>query len=290
MTALAVRQVFWEQRLFWRNRQAAIFTFALPVGLLVFGALGKHSDVDGQPYTYLFVPGLIGTAIVFTTFAGIAITLVVRRDSGILKRVRGTPLPPATYLGALAGSMALVLALEAVIIVAVGSTLLGLHAPDSPLELIGLVVLGAFAFAALAFAVVPLVPAAEGSSALISSIYLPLLGLSGAFFPLHRLPAGLHELADVLPLSHLLTALRAVVRRWRHVRARRGGPARDGCVGDRGARSSPSGASAGNREAGREATCRPDGPRLPPVTGSSTIAAPSAATPAEAAPRRATLR
>ncbi|MDX6510750.1 MAG: type transport system permease protein, partial [Gaiellaceae bacterium] len=109
--ALAVRQLAWEQRLFWRNRQAAIFTFVLPVGLLAFGLLGRHSNVDGHPYPYFFVPGLIATAIVFTTFAGIAITLVVRRDSGILKRVRGTPLPPALYLGALAGSMALVLAL-----------------------------------------------------------------------------------------------------------------------------------------------------------------------------------
>jgi ABC-2 type transport system permease protein len=209
VTAIAVRQLVWEQRLFWRNRQAAIFTFVLPVGLLAFGLLGRHSDVDGHPYPYFFVPGLIGTAIVFTTFAGIAITLVVRRDSGILKRVRGTPLPPAAYLGALAGSMAFVLALETAIIVAVGSTALDLSAPDSPLEVLLLVVFGAFAFAALAFAIVPLVPAAEGSSAVISSIYLPLLGLSGAFFPLHRLPAGLHQLADVLPLSHLLSALRA---------------------------------------------------------------------------------
>lgn len=209
MTAIAMRQLVWEQRLFWRNRQAAIFTFALPVGLLAFGLLGRHSKVDGHPYAYFFVPGLIGTAIVFTTFAGIAITLVVRRDSGILKRVRGTPLPPATYLGALAGSMAFVLALETLIIALVGSTVLDLSAPDSPLELLGLVVFGAFSFAALAFAVVPMVPSAEGSSAVISSIYLPLLGLSGAFFPLHRLPAGLHQLADVLPLSHLISALRA---------------------------------------------------------------------------------
>ena len=180
---MAARQLAWEQRLFWRNRQAAIFTFALPVGLLAFGLLGRHSDVDGHPYPYFFVPGLIGTAIVFTTFAGIAITLIVRRDSGILKRVRGTPLPPATYLGALAGSMALVLALEALIIVAVGSSVLDLSAPDSPLELLALVVFGALSFAALAFAIVPLIPAAEGSSAVISSVYLPLLGLSGAFFP-----------------------------------------------------------------------------------------------------------
>jgi ABC-2 type transport system permease protein len=210
MTArLAAHQVLWEQRLFWRNRQAAFFTFVLPVGLLAFGALGRHSDVDGRPYPDFFVPGLIGTAIVFTTFAGMAITLVIRRDTGILKRVRGTPLPPAVYLGALAASMALVLAIEAGIVVGVGSALLGVAAPDSPLELLGLVVLGALAFAALAFAVVPLVPSAEGSSAVISAVYLPLLGLSGAFFPLHRLPAALHELADVLPLSHLLTALRA---------------------------------------------------------------------------------
>jgi ABC-2 type transport system permease protein len=181
----------------------------LPVGLLAFGALGRHSDVDGVPYPDFFVPGLIGTAIVFTTFAGIAITLVIRRDTGILKRVRGTPLPPALYLSALAGSMALVLALETLIVIAVGSALLDVSRPDSPVELFALVVFGALAFAALAFAVVPFVPSAEGSSAVISAVYLPLLGLSGAFFPLDRLPDALHQLADLLPLSHLLTALRA---------------------------------------------------------------------------------
>lgn len=208
-SSLAARQVGWEQRLFWRNRQSAFFTFVLPVGLLAFGALGRHSTVDGMPYADFFVPGLIGTTIVFTTFAGMAITLVIRRDTGILKRVRGTPLPPAVYLGALAGSMALVLAIESAIIVGIGSTLLDVSAPDAPLELLGLVVFGALAFAALAFAIVPFVPSAEGSSAVISALYLPLLGLSGAFFPLDRLPTALHELADLLPLSHLLSALRA---------------------------------------------------------------------------------
>ena len=54
----------WEQRLFWRNRQSAFFTFVLPVGLLAFGALGRHSSVDGMPYADFFVPGLLGTAIV----------------------------------------------------------------------------------------------------------------------------------------------------------------------------------------------------------------------------------
>ena len=98
------RQLRFEQRVYWRNRSTAFFTFLLPLLFLgVFATVGKDREVDGRPYSEVFIPGMLGFAIVLTTFAGLAITLVIRRERGVLKRVRGTPLPPAAYMGALIG-------------------------------------------------------------------------------------------------------------------------------------------------------------------------------------------
>jgi ABC-2 type transport system permease protein len=213
VSAVAARQLLWEQRMFWRNRGAAVFTFLLPVGLfLLVGALGRDRTVSGEPYLDWLIPGMLGTAIVFTAFAGLAISLTIRRESGILKRMRGTPLPAAVYLGALAGSLALVLLAEAVIILAGGSVAFGVDLPGRPDEMALLVVGGAVCFSALGAAASSFVASAEGSSATISMVYVPLLAISGAFYPLHDLPAGLRAVAEALPLAPLIEALHALVR------------------------------------------------------------------------------
>jgi ABC-2 type transport system permease protein len=74
------------------------------------------------------------------------------------------------------------------------------------------VAFGAAAFSTLGIALAPLVPTAEGSSALVNAVYLPMLLLSGAFFPVTRLPGFLRWASEALPLTHLLDALRAVFR------------------------------------------------------------------------------
>ena len=84
-----LRQVSAEQRVYWRNGASAFFTFFLPILFLVFlGLFGRDRIVDGRPYADFFVPGVLGMAVVMTTFAGLAITLVIRRERGMLKRVR----------------------------------------------------------------------------------------------------------------------------------------------------------------------------------------------------------
>jgi ABC-2 type transport system permease protein len=208
----ALRQLAFEQRVYWRNRPTAFFTFVLPLLFLaVFGLVGRDAEVDGRPYTDYFIPGMLGLAVILTTFAGLAITLVIRRERGQLKRVRGTPLPPSSYMGALIGSNVLVLAIETVVVLAVGSLALGLDLPGRWPEIVGLVVLGAACFATLGIAVSPLVPNAEGSSAVVNAMYVPVLLLSGAFFPVDELPDFLEWLAEALPLTHLLDAMRAVL-------------------------------------------------------------------------------
>ncbi len=206
-----LRQLRAEQLLFWRNRGAAFFTFLLPLLLLgLLGVIGRDETVDGRPYADYFVPGMLGVAVVMTTFAGLAITLTIRRERGILKRVRGTPLPPGEYLAALVVSTALVLALEAVVVLAVGSLLLGVDVPAAWWQVVLLVLFGACCFAGLGIAVTRLVPSAEGSSAVVNAIYLPVLIVSGSFYPVDDLPAVLRLAAEALPLSHLLTALQDV--------------------------------------------------------------------------------
>jgi ABC-2 type transport system permease protein len=205
------RELQAQQRLFWRSREAAFFTFLLPIILLVLlGSAYGDEEVDGvQASTYLLA-GFLGYGIVATAFAGLAISIVVRRESGVLKRVRGTPLPPVVYLGALIASTLLVIALETVSQLLVGRYLLDADWPAAPFSFAVAVVLGVATFAALGLAITGLVRSAEGSSAIVNAIYLPMAFISGVFFSRETLPGFLQAIAEVLPLTYLLDLLREV--------------------------------------------------------------------------------
>ena len=96
--------LFWhqlraEQLTFWRSREAAIFVFLFPPLLFVLLASVFGDGVeDGRRVSSYLVAGLIGYAVANTALGGLAITLVIRRESGLLKRLRSTPLPGSLYL------------------------------------------------------------------------------------------------------------------------------------------------------------------------------------------------
>jgi ABC-2 type transport system permease protein len=198
-----------QQKLFWRNREAAFFSFLFPILLLLLlGSAYGDTDIDGvQGATYLVV-GLIGYGVAATAFAGLAITLVVRREQGLLKRVRGTPLSPSVYLSAVIASTVLVIALQVAAQILIGRFVLDAEWPAAVGSLAAAVAVGAAAFAALGLAITGFVRTAEGSSAVVNAVYLPMAFLSGAFFSTERMPAFLEAIAAVLPLTHLLDVLR----------------------------------------------------------------------------------
>jgi ABC-2 type transport system permease protein len=206
-----LREVAAQQRLFWRSREAAFFTFLLPIILLLLlGSAYGDEEVEGvQASTYLLA-GLLGYGIVATAFAGLAITIVVRRESGVLKRIRGTPLPSSTYLGAVIASTLVVIALEVVAQLLVGRYFIDADWPAAPLSFAVALILGAAAFAALGLAITGLVRNAEGSSAIVNAIYLPLTFISGVFFSRETMPGFLQAIADVLPLTYLLELLQSL--------------------------------------------------------------------------------
>ena len=207
-----------EQTLFWRNREAAFFTFFLPViFFLVFGSIYGNDTISGIRGAPFLEAGMIGYGVASTCFAGLAITMVIRRESGVLKRVRATPLPPWTYLVAVLASTFLTFLVEAALLIVLGRVLFSVAFPTRPLSLLAALVIGAAGFAALGLGLTSLVRTAEGSSAVVNVFYLPMAIISGTFFSPQRYPGFLKAIADVLPLTYFTELTRDVMVRHHHL-------------------------------------------------------------------------
>jgi len=209
-----------EQKLFWRNREAAFFTFFLPViFFLIFGAIYGDSTITKEHLRAapFLEAGMVGYGVASTAFAGLAISTVVRRESGVLKRIRSTPLPPSTYLAAMLTSTFIVFLIEAAIIIAIGRVLFDVGLPNRPFSLLCALVVGAASFAAMGLGLTGLVRSAEGSSAVVNFVYLPMAIISGTFFTPKEYPAFMRAIADVLPLTYFTRLMRDVMVRDHHL-------------------------------------------------------------------------
>jgi ABC-2 type transport system permease protein len=210
-----------QQLLFWRNREAAIFTFFLPViFFLIFASVYGNDRItkEGGIRAAAFLEaGMIGYGVAATCFAGLGITLVIRRESGVMKRIRATPLPAHTYLLAVLGSTFVVFIIEAALIIALGRLFFSVRVPENVLDLLLLLAIGALCFAAMGIGITGFVRSAEGSSAVINAVYLPMAIISGTFFTPEDYPTFLRVIAEILPLTHFTEATRDVMVRDRHI-------------------------------------------------------------------------
>ncbi|HUL85112.1 MAG TPA: ABC transporter permease [Actinomycetota bacterium] len=212
--ALTARQVRFTNRAFWRNPQAAFFTFAFPLMFLVIftALLGKGTvTVNGLPFnqsTY-YVAGMSAFAIITACYTNLAISVTFQRDAGILKRTRGTPLPGYDYLTARVVH-AIVIAMILVTICSLfGAAFYGAEVPRgvSLLEAIVTVLVGAASFAALALALTSVIPNADAAPAIVNATILPLLFVSGVFIPIgSNAPRWVDILGKVFPVRHLVEA------------------------------------------------------------------------------------
>lgn len=202
--ATLVHQLRFEQKTFWRSREAAVFIFVFP--LLLYALLGSVYDdtIDGVPAVDILLAGLFGYGAANTAFGGLAIALVVRREAGVLKRLRATPLPPATYLAAVLLSTLVTFALQSVGLLVLGGLVFDASMPANWLGFAGAVVLGVASFAGMGLAAASLIRSAEGVSAVVNVVILPMAFLSGSFGPTRDFPEFLQRIADVLPLTYFI--------------------------------------------------------------------------------------
>jgi len=210
-------QLRWEQLVFWRSREAAVFVFLFPLMLFALLTAVYNGHIYGRPAAWALLAGMLGYGTANTTFAGLALILVARRETGILKRIRSTPLPAASYLAAVLTSIMIVFALQAVSLFVLGRLLKSTPWPSHILSLALVLALGATAFAGLGVAVTSFIHSLEGSSAVLNVLVLPLAFLSGSFGPTRRYPQALRVIGDVLPLKHLLDLVNGVYLHGRDV-------------------------------------------------------------------------
>jgi ABC-2 type transport system permease protein len=203
-------QLRWEQLLFWRSRESAVFVFLFPLLLFTLLTAVYNGRIYGRPASWALLAGMLGYGAATTAFAGLALILVARRELGILKRIRSTPLPPATYLVAVLTSIMLVFALQAVSLFVLGKVLKSTPWPQNVVSLALALALGAAVFAALGLALTGFIRSLEGSSAIVNVIVLPMAFLSGSFGPTRHYPQALRAIGAVLPLKPLIDLINGI--------------------------------------------------------------------------------
>ena len=211
---LLLRQSRHQNKLFLRNPFSAFFSLAFPLMfLLLFGSLNgsqRIPELGGIRYAQFLTPGLLAFAVCSTCYTGLTTSVAMSRDLGILKRVRGTPLPSWIYVAARILSSVWFSLVSAVVMVTAGVLLFHVRIiwrmlPAAVVTLL----LGAACFCALGLAVAALIPNGEAAPIVANFTFLPVAFVSDVFFPMAGAPQWLQTVGSLFPVKHFALALEA---------------------------------------------------------------------------------
>jgi ABC-2 type transport system permease protein len=203
-----------ELRQFLRQRESVVFTLLFPVILLfIFGSVFQDTIAPGVTFSQYFVAGMIASGLVNTGFQQLAITIPMERDSGTLKRLRGTPMSVSSYFIGKALLVTILMILQTALLLFFGSVMFDLNLPTEASlwwNFTWLVILGSACSTVLgiAFSVVP--KSGRGASAVVSPIVIILQFFSGVFFVFTSLPIWMQQFAAIFPLKWLTQGMRSV--------------------------------------------------------------------------------
>jgi ABC-2 type transport system permease protein len=209
--ALVAHQLRYDQKAFWRNPAAVFFTVMFPVVVFLILAIvfdGSTVAVKGgvEATTY-YVPAIMTLAVISATMQTLAMTLVIAREDGRLKRGRGTPMPAWVFIAGRVGNSIVVALLMLALLAAIGGLLYGVDVPWSRLPAILLtLVVGAAAFCCLGIALTAVIPSQDAAAAIVNALLLPLYFLSGIFIPEDELPSGVIDFANHFPVRPFFEA------------------------------------------------------------------------------------
>jgi ABC-2 type transport system permease protein len=202
-------QAGFDLLMFRRNPAATFFTVAFPlIFLFIFtGIFGNELLDNGVRVATLYVPGILTLAIVSATMVNAAITMVNRRERGVLKRIRGTPLQPSVFILAHGLASIAISVIMTVLVVAIGWLVFDVSVRwVGAGSLIITLLLGAASFSALGLALTAIIPSESAAPAVTNAIVLPLYFVSDVFIVGDK-PEALERIAEVFPIQHLASAL-----------------------------------------------------------------------------------
>ena len=181
--------------------------------MVIFGSVFKDTIAPGVKFSQYFVAGMIASGMVNSGFQQLAIMIPMERDAGALKRLRGTPMPLASYF---IGKSILVLAsmlIQTILLIAGGVAFFGLRLPTTSEKwwlLILLLILGSANSTALGIAFSSIPKSGRGASAVVSPVVIILQFFSGVFFIFTQLPHWMQQVAAIFPLKWLTQGMRQV--------------------------------------------------------------------------------
>jgi ABC-2 type transport system permease protein len=207
---LAWHQFRFDQKVFWRNPASVFFTVLLPlIFLFIFATIFGNDEVEarGVTTTTYYVPAIIALAVISATTQSLAINLTQDRERGLLKRVRGTPLPVPVFVAGRVGNSLVVSLLMVVLVAVIGKLVYDVTLPGEtiPAVLVTLAV-GAAAFCCLGFALTTIIPSEDAAAPVSNATVLPLYFISGIFIPDSEIPEGVLNFADLFPIRHFFEA------------------------------------------------------------------------------------
>ena len=211
---LGLRRGTLEIKQFTRQRESVVFTILFPLILLaIFGSVFKDTIAPGVTFSQYFVAGMVASGLVNSGFQQLAITIPMERDYGSLKRLRGTPMPVASYFIGKSILVFVSMILQVILLLAGGYFFFGLNMPTDASKWFTfswLIILGTASSTILgiAFSVVP--KSGRGASAVVSPVVIILQFFSGVFFIFTQLPSWMQQVAAIFPLKWLTQGMRSV--------------------------------------------------------------------------------
>lgn len=212
---LGLRRGVLEIKQFFRQRDQVVFTFAFPVVFLFLFASIFSDDVRGAGITasQLYVPAMMAAGIMSTSFQSLGISIAIERDEKVLRRLRGTPMPPAAYF---LGKIWLVLVtglLETAILLVVGTSLYDVRLPSDPVkwaDFAWIFVLGLTACALLGIAISSVPKSGKSATSVVVLPFLVLQFISGVYIAIDTIPGWMLNIGALFPLKWMCQGLRGV--------------------------------------------------------------------------------
>lgn len=212
--ALFLHQVRYELLANARNPRARFFTFIFPIILLVvfIGVFGNkgHTVINGVPVplSRFYVGGILAMAIITAAYAGLVMTIVAARETGVFKRRRATPVPPVLMIAGQVTSTLVIAELMTVILLLIARFGYSITMPAGALVSVFITVaVGTIAFACLGYAVAGMIDSIDAAQPLAQATMMPLYFISGVWIPNTSLSPGLRTVARLFPVEHLASAL-----------------------------------------------------------------------------------
>ena len=208
------KMIWTEFKILLRNPMAVGFTVLFPAMLgvivgLVWGntpdpRLGGYGGLDGM------VPAYFALIIVIAALISLPISLATRREQGILRRFRATPLRPASVLGSQIFVNLLLAIIGALWLLVIGRAFFNLRLPADPLAVALAFVLSGLSFFALSFVVAGMARTSDAARSIGMALYFPMMMLSGAAFPRTSMPQAVQDASAWLPMTQVVTLLQGL--------------------------------------------------------------------------------